>query len=155
LTARGASIGSGLGAAWPFECTKGWSDENAIRNGRYIVSPRGGNNAAIDIYDIALNTWEVGITFVGSAGMATAIGTYWAYSGNNLYCTHSAFNTMVKFDIPDRLAVGYGNPPILSTSPLNGNRAFMAEYRDEATRIKWFYHNPSNTASLLRKMEIE
>ena len=36
-----------------------WSDENNIRNGRYLYSLRGGGTIFIDRYDIVANKWEV------------------------------------------------------------------------------------------------
>lgn len=155
LASRGATLGSGCGLAWAFECTKGWGDENAIKNGRYLISPRGGNQTALDIYDIATNTWETGVVPVGMGGLSVLLGTYWTYSGNSLYGYQGLFPTVVKVDIPDRIAYGWGSVPIGATTQYQGNRVFMAEYRDGATRLKWFYANVSNTASLLRKLDIE
>ena len=45
-----------------------WTNENAIQNGRYIYSFRGGAiSAALDRYDIAGNTWAA-ITYAPAAG---------------------------------------------------------------------------------------
>jgi hypothetical protein len=153
LAARGQTVGNGLGLVWPFECTKGWDNENAIKNGRYLVSPRGASSVNVDIYDIALNTWETGITFVGAAGMNHSTGVCWTYSGNSMYGVGGLFNTAFKFDIPDRIAYGWGQPPIVAGA-LEGQKTFVASYRDGATRIDWLYFNPHSTASLFRKMDI-
>lgn len=153
LASRGATAGSGCGLEWMFECTKGWDDENNIKNGRYIVSPRGQSSIFFDQYDIATNTWE-SYTPVGMAGMASSLGAYWTSSGNYLYGVSNVFPTVVKVDIPDRLAIGWGTVPIPLTN-YDGKKVFMAEYRDGSNRLKWFYMNPSGTNSLIRKLDIE
>lgn len=58
--ARAGAPAAGHWAEWIYGCTgKGWSDTNAIKNGRYIQAMR---PSAMDQYDIALNTWISGIT---------------------------------------------------------------------------------------------
>jgi len=64
--ARVAAMGAGGSASW-IDSATGWDNETLInfnqagtifrQNGRYIYSFRGGASNALDIYDIAANTW--------------------------------------------------------------------------------------------------
>jgi hypothetical protein len=156
LTSRAAGAGAGSNILWPFECTNSdWTNENSIRNGRYLLSPRGASTANIDIYDIALNTWENSVQYVGMSGETFTTGTNWVYDRNHAYVLQDGSGRMGRIHIPDRYAEGWGTSPVTTTSSVVGNKLFIATYRDGATRINWVYSNPGSTSSLLRKMNIE
>jgi hypothetical protein len=96
--ARAAAPTTGMSGHWVWGSTEAdWTTENAIKNGRYIYSFRGGAGMVLDAYDIALNTWVSGIT-VSPAAETFTTGTKYAYVGNYLYIQKDATGRWMRYN---------------------------------------------------------
>lgn len=151
--ARGAAPGAALSGHWIYGVTAAnWTGVNAIRNGRYIYSFRGGASAVLDRYDIALNTWEV-VTYAPATETFTT-GTKYTYHTDALYIQLNATGRCFRFDLARHAMDGWGAILYTQGVAVVGDTMFDATYRDGATQIV-FVHLLLNTSTVqLRQMVI-
>lgn len=151
--ARAGSPGAGAGGTWvhSVEATD-WNNENAIMNGRYIYSPRGGASAAIDRYDIAGNTWAA-ITYSPATDTFTA-GTKYAYHNDRLYIQKDATGRWFAFDFAEGALHPWGTMLYPQGAAVVGDTAFDVTYRDGSTDIDYVYMLLNTSSVMLRQMVI-
>ena len=150
---RAGSPGAALGGSWVHSVSAtDWTSENAIQNGRYIYSFRGGGGAQLDRYDIAANTWAA-LTY-SPATETFATGTKYAYCKDAIYVTKEAAGRWFRFDIALSSMDGWGTVLMPQGAGVIGDTAFDVTYRDGATEIDYIYFALNTSNILLRQMVI-
>ena len=151
--ARGAAPGAGASGHWIHSATAAdWTNENAILNGRYIFSLRGGASAALDRYDIAANTWAA-ITYSPATETFTT-GTKYAYLKDRLYISKEATGRWFAYDFPENAMQPWGTMTYTQGAALVGDTAFNVTYKDGTTEIDYIYMGLNTSTVLLRQMVI-
>jgi hypothetical protein len=151
--ARGGAPGAGAGGSWVWGVTASdWTNENAIRNGRYIYSFRGAAGALLDRYDIAGNTWEA-VTYSPAVEVFGA-GTKYAYVGDYLYMHKDATGRWFRFNFPTQDMDGWNTMLYPNGAALVGDTAFDVTYRDGATEIVYIQMVLNTSTVQLRQMVI-
>lgn len=151
--ARAGNPGAGMGGQWISGADAAdWTNENAIQNGRYIYSMRGGGSAALDRYDIAGNTW-VAQSF-GPATETFTTGTKYAADGRYIYLQSAATGRWLEFDVVTNEMMGWSTMLYPQGTAIVGDTAFDATYVDGATSITWVYMLLNTSTVLLRAMVI-
>lgn len=145
-TARAAAPGAGASAHWIYGCTApGWSNTNAIINGRRIYSFRGGNSAVLDYFDLALVTWVNGVTY-GRSNETVNTGASWSYDGvNRLLCninpTAGQPARIVAMDFSEYAMVPVSALVVPQGTILAGDRMSVVIYDDGVgSPQKWLYY---------------
>jgi hypothetical protein len=154
-SARAAAPGAGMSGHWIHSVPDTvWQDESNIQNGRYIYSFRGAGGGILDRYDIALNTWQSGRTYVPATETFTT-GTKWIYdSGRFLYCQKDATGRWFRYDILTDTQDGYSAMPALQGAAVLGDTAWDVEYKDGSTVITYIYMLLNTSNIVLRSMVI-
>lgn len=154
MTARGNSAGSGLSAHWVNEVSDAdWTDESNYLNGKYIYSIRGGSSGVLERYDIQAGTWST-VTYAYNEESPNGAWNY-AYEGSSIYMlSPSTGASNFQYDVVTNNKNAFVNVPIGGSGTNNGDRAFVVQYVDGATKIKYLYFNPTSLTLLLRLMLI-
>jgi hypothetical protein len=163
-SARAAVMGSGGTADW-IDGVAGWNNETQVahystalfkQNGRYIYSFRGAGSAALDVYDIAANTW---ISSVGYGGAAETfnVGACSADMAGIIYLLVSTTGRILSFDV----AANCLSPIAFNTmqaalggTAVEGDKLFLLPFQDGATTILFLYALRQSGTDLVRTMLI-
>lgn len=150
--ARGGAPGAALSGQWIWGVTESdWTDEIAIRNGRFLYSFRGGAGALLDRYDIALNAWSA-VTYAPAVETFTT-GTKWIYLGNYLYGTKEGTGRWFRYDIAASGMDGLTMMNVVQSTAIVGDTAFDVVYKDGATSIPYL-HMLMNTSTIHARMMV-
>jgi len=153
VAARAGAPGLSAGGSWVHSVSAAdWTNENAILNGRYIYSFRGGAAAALDRYDIAGNTWAA-ITYAPAAETFTT-GTKYAYNKDAIYLHKEATGRWLRYDIAQQSMDGWTTMLYPNGGAVLGDTAFDVTYRDGATEIDYIYMVLNTSNVMLRQMVI-
>jgi hypothetical protein len=151
--ARAGSPAAALGGSWIHSVNASdWTSENAIQNGRYIYSFRGGGSTALDRYDIAFNTWSP-VTYSPATETFTT-GTKYAYCKDAIYMQKDVSGRWFRFDIALSSMDGWSTVQMPQGSAHVGDTAFDVTYHDGATEIDYVYYLLNTSTLLLRQMVI-
>lgn len=151
--ARGGTPGTGMGGSWIHSVSASdWTDENAIQNGRYIYSFRGGAGALLDRYDIALNTWAA-ISYAPAVETFTT-GTKYAYCKDRLYIQKDATGRWFAFDFAENAMHPWSTMTYTQGVAVLGDTAFDVTFKDGATEIDYIYMALNTSNVVLRQMVI-
>lgn len=155
-TARLAAPAVGMSAHWVRTATEAeWTTENAILNGRYIYSFRGGAGALLDRYDIAANAWQptAGVVYAPATEVFGA-GTKYSLVGGDLYIQKDATGRWFRFNIPTSAMDGWNTMLYTQGAAVAGDTAFDVTYTDGATKITYVHMVLNTSAIHLRQMVI-
>jgi hypothetical protein len=150
--ARGGAPVLGMSGHWVHSVTEAdWSVENAILNGRYIYSFRGGG-ALLDRYDIAANSWAA-ITYSPAAA---------TFGGGSKYALHNGFLYIQKdnigrwyyYDFARSELFPWGNMLYPQGAAIAGDTAFDVLYKDGLTEIYYVYMIHNTSQIMLRQAVI-
>jgi hypothetical protein len=151
--ARGAAPGTGLGGSWVHSVSAAdWNTENAILNGRYIYSLRGGGSTVMDRYDIAGNSWASMAYSPATETFTT--GTKYVYSKDRIYIQKEATGRWFAYDIAESAMQPWGTATYTQGAAVLGDTAFDCTYKDGATEIDYIYFLLNTSTVLLRQMVI-
>jgi hypothetical protein len=151
--ARGAAPGLGMSANYIDQATPAdWTSEDAIRNGKYIFSFRGGASTAIDRYDIAANSWS-NITYAPATETFTT-GTKYTASEDYIYIQKEATGRWFKFNVTTSSMDGFTTCTFPNSTAVVGDTVFNVTYKDGATKIHYVYILLNSSVSMLRAMVI-
>lgn len=151
VAARAAVTAAGLSGQWVNSVGDAlWTDENAIQNGRYIFSFRGG--AALDRYDIAGNTWAA-ITYAPN-NVSFAAGSKTVYLRDAIWRTLDATGRWFRYDLVNQRMEGATTSRFTPGTAIVGNTAYSVTYRDGATEIDYICNLLNTSAENLRMMVI-
>jgi hypothetical protein len=151
--ARGAAPGLAASGSWIHSVSASdWNNENAILNGRYIYSFRGGAGALLDRYDIAANSWAA-LTYSPAVETFTT-GTKWIYSKDAIYVQKDATGRWFRYDIAQASMDGWTTMLYPNGAAVLGDTAFDVTYRDGATEIDYMHIVLNTSAVHMRQMVI-
>ncbi len=151
--ARAAAPGAGMGGSWPHSVSAAdWTSESAIQNGRYIYSLRGGATAAMDRYDIALNTWAAMTN--APATEVFGAGTKYSYNKDRLYIQKDATGRWFYYDFAEGAMQPWSTMTYTQGAALVGDTAYDCTYKDGATEIDYIYMALNTSTVVLRQQVI-
>lgn len=141
-TARAAAPSTGASLNWVGKTgDDNWAAENAILDGRYLYSLRGGASTVIDRFDIAGGTagagaWQA-LTYPGAAETFTT-GSSADWSGRYLYIRKDATNRFFKFSLRGNYMEPLSTNLYLDGAALLGKKTWVKDY-DGTDTLKWVY----------------
>ena len=151
--ARAGSPSAGLSGHWIWNVqASDWTNESAIKNGRYLYSFRAVATAALDRYDIAANTWEA-VTYAPAAETFTT-GTKYTYNKNRIYINKDAGQRWLAFDFVENAMQPWSVMTYPQSTAVVGDTCFDATYADGATEIDYIYLQLNSLSIVLRQMVI-
>ena len=152
--ARAASPAVGMSGHWVFESTDtAWTNESAIKNGRYFYSFRGGAGAVLDQYDIALNTWVSALSY-SPLTETFGVGTKYTYNGDYIYAQKDATGRFFRFNVVTSEQDGWTTMTYTQGAAIAGDTMFDASYTDGATTISFVYMILNTSNIMLRCMVV-
>ena len=151
--ARAAAPSTGLSGHWIWGATANdWKVESDIKNGRFIYSFRGGASAALDRYDIALNTW-VAVTYAPAVETFTT-GTKYIYIADHIYAQKDATGRWFRYNVVTAEQDGFGTMTYTQGAAILGDTAFDVTYHDGLIDITYVYMILNTSTVMLRQMVI-
>lgn len=131
-----------------------WADENAILNGRYIYSLRGGGTGTIDRFDIAGGTAGAGawVAVTQITGETFASGSSVFPMGEFLYIKKDATHRFFKYSVVDNCIRPFSTNTYADGAALLGNKLWVKNL--PGTDIKWLYSLRNSGTELHRVMII-
>jgi hypothetical protein len=151
--ARGGAPAAGLGGQWVHSVSDAaWTAENAIQNGRYIYSFRGGASAALDRYDLAANSWSA-VSYAPANTTFTA-GTKYSHIKDYLYIHKDVTGRWYRFDLASSSMDGWNTMLYPNGAAVTGDTAFDVSFVDGETEINYVYILLNSLTVMLRQMVI-
>jgi len=123
------------------------------QNGRYIYSFRGGASTGLDVYDIALNTWYSTVAY-GNSGETFPIGSCSVDYRGGIYILSGATGRLFRFDVAKNALEPFATNTYPQSIVREGDKLFIATYRDGATEIPFLYCQQHNSRELVRMLII-
>lgn len=152
--ARAGAPAVGMSGHWIFESADAeWTNESAIKNGRYIYSFRGGAGAILDRYDIAGNTWLSAVTYSPATEVFGA-GSKYNYDGECIYTQKDATGRWFCYNVVTGEQTGWTTMTYTQGAALAGDTCFDARYSDGATTIIFVYMILNTSNIMLRCMVV-
>lgn len=152
--ARSAAPGAGMSLNWVRSVSDSqWTDESAIKNGRYFYSFRGAASNALDIYDIAANTWTSNVVYQRQQETFTT-GSAHELVGDYIYSVKDATGRMFRFDVAKQTLDPFTTLTYPQGAATVGDKLFDASYTDGGTTIRWVYLIRNTGTEMFRCMVI-
>ena len=147
--ARAAAPSVGMSGHWIYGVTDDarWTNENDIINGRRIYSFRGGGSAALDYYDIGLNTWVSTISYAPGIETFTT-GTKYVYAGNYLYIQKEATGRWFRYSFAEQGMVGWSTNINFTGAAIAGDTAFDLVYEIQPGSFVRFVYMVLNSSTI-------
>lgn len=153
-TARSASPGAGMSASWIHGCTdSAWTNKNAIQNGRYIYSFRGGNTNTMQIFDIAGGTSGAGAwadRIYGNQQEPFTTGNGWEYDGDDIIYGVGPTGRGYRFNVYLNALEPLHTLVYPQGTATVGDKLILVPYTDGATRIDFLYHWKNSGTEVFR-----
>ena len=163
--ARSSAPGAGVTGNWIDGVSEWDGIETALahysttifkQNGRYIYSFRGGASNALDVYDIAANTWISGVTYANRQETFTT-GSSAADLNGTIYINKEATGRIFGFSVNanrlDPIATNT-NQSQLGGNAVAGDKIFIHPYVDGATQINFLYAIRNSSSDMMRMLII-
>ena len=163
--ARAAAAGAGCSANW-IDSAASWAlalngVPNALiqggsvykQNGRYLFSFRGGASNALDVYDIAANTWISGLAY-GNQNETFTTGSSSFDFGGMIYLQKEATGRIFKFNLDDFVMQSFAANPLAQGTAVAGQKMFILPFQDGATTLSFLYTQRHSAAELFRMLVI-
>ena len=158
--ARAGAAGAGTSGSWIANVPDiAWNGVGSAggpggalrQNGRFIYSFRAAGASALDVYDIAANTWYSGITYVGSETFTT--GSTWADWDGTIYVQKDATGRFFMFNVAKNEMVPLTTNNITQSTAISGARLLFDKYYDPTNgKALNFITYLSNTSVQLQRM---
>lgn len=107
------------------------------QNGRYIYSFRGAGSSALDLYDIAGNTW-VAVSYGAQSETFTTGSSSVDFEGK-IYITKEATGRVFVFDVANHELVPLAWSPYPQSTTVEGDKLLVIPFKDEGTTIPFLY----------------
>lgn len=157
VAARGGAMASGGTADWVMGVTDSvWANmdpTNYRQNGRYIYSFRGGNGSALDIYDIAANTWVSNRAY-GNQQEGIPAASCSCYADSAIIIQIGNTSRFLKFDVVKNELVPFGWHPYGQANARNGDKHCVISYTEDGKTIKFLYTLTHTSITFLRTLII-
>lgn len=124
------------------------------QNGRYIYSWRGAGSSALDVYDIALNTWYSTVPY-GQSNETLTTGSSSICYKNHIYLTKEATGRIFRFDVIKNVIEPWAYNLYPQSTTVEGDKLFVQSYVDGATTIPYLYTQQHSRSELQRMMVID
>lgn len=148
VTARTAVTGAGVTADIPTDTARPeWSDENNIKDGRYIYSLRGIASASLDRYDIVTNKWEV-VRWVTVETFST--GTSAVLVNADWYIRKDNSNRFFKYNVVDNVIIPFSTIALVDGGAVYGQKMHAKRIKD--TNIVFLYSQANTSKSVYRTL---
>lgn len=152
--ARASAFAAGGGANWIFNVSDlKWTAENAILNGRYIYSFRGGASAVLDVYDIAANSWSAK-TYTPQVDTFTT-GSCYEYDDDFLLISKENTGRIFRFLIAENRLIPFSTLMYPQGTAVVGDKMWTKSIVDGATTLKWVYHMRHTGSEVFRCLMID
>jgi hypothetical protein len=122
------------------------------QNGRYIYSFRGGASNALDVYDIAGNTWISNVVY-GQQMETFTTGTCSVDLDGLIYIQKEATGRIYRFDVGKHSLEPFTLNPIPQGAVLGGHKMFMSTLLD-GSRINYLFTLSHTRPELIRWLVI-
>lgn len=158
--ARAAAYGAGGTADW-VDSTPEWQENQAgvygahysstiIRqNGRYIYSFRGGGSSALDVYDIAANTWVSSVAYGGQNETFNA-GSSAVDIDGTIFLQKEASGRFFKFKVGEHKIEPFFVSPMPQGTAVAGDKMFIASYKEGTSVGRWLYSLSHTRSEMIR-----
>jgi len=153
-TARAAAAGLGMSANVVIKTGDSvWADENAILDGRYIYSMRGGAGALIDRFDIAGGTAGAGAwaNVVYQGAEVFGGGSNASVDGRYIYLRKDATNRFFKYSITGNYLEPLAVNLVSDSTALAGQKIWVKSL-DSTGTVKWLYALGNTLTTVYRMM---
>jgi len=159
--ARAASFGAGGTADW-VDGVPTWSASTLSTlqitgvnkaNGRYIFSLRGAASTALDLYDIALNTWVSTVAY-GNATETFTTGSCSVDIDGAIFIQKEGTGRFFRFDVDRWVLEPYSTNVYPQGTTLEGDKMFVQKYKDGGTTVRILYTQHNSRADLVRMVDI-
>jgi hypothetical protein len=146
--ARIAVTGAGVTADIPTDTLRTeWSDENNIKDGRYIYSLRGGGSSNLDRYDIVTNKWEV-VRWQTAEIFST--GTSAVLVNADWYIRRDNTNRFFKYNVVDNMIIPFSTIPLTDGGVVYGQKIHAKRIKD--TNIVFIYSHGNTSRAVYRTL---
>lgn len=158
VAARAGAAGAGFTADWVDGVPDAqWSDGSygahytgmVKQNGRYIYSMRGAGSNALDVYDIAANTWISNVLY-GQQFETFNAGSCSVDLDGYIYIQKEATGRIYRFDIAKNALEPWVLHPVPQGAALAGDKMIMTTFREGAAKINYLYTLGHTRAELTR-----
>lgn len=123
------------------------------QNGRYILSFRGGNTSALDMYDIALNTWISSIEYGNRNEAFSTTANSVDYKGD-IYIMKEATGRINKFSVDDWAHKSFTFNPIPAGVNISGVKLAILPYEEGGESFAYLYSMYHTRQDFLRMLII-
>lgn len=162
-SARSAALGAGGSADWIHNCPDAdWQGAQGKlltgagmlkQNGRFIYSFRGAASSALDIYDIATNTWWNSVGY-GNQNDTFSSGSSAVDNNGMIYITKENTGRIYRFDVAKHALEPLTTNLHPQGASCEGDKLVIVTYRDGATTIPFLYTLQQTRIELLRMLLI-
>jgi len=121
--------------------------------GRYLFSFRGGASNALDIYDIAANTWISNVAY-GNQNETFTTGTASLDFDGAIYIQKEATGRIFKFNVDQFTMQSFFYNPLPQGAAVVGGKMFVLPYQDGAIEIPFIYTQRHTGADLFRTVVV-
>lgn len=158
--ARAAAAGAGASGNW-IESVPEWEGAETLvpltvgstlvrQNGRYIYSFRGGASNALDVYDIAANTWISNVSYGNQLETFTTGSSSCDYNGK-IYLNKEITGRNFRFDCNRNIMESLCQNFQPNGAVLVGNKMFILPYIEDEVDIPIIYQL-QHTGNILTRM---
>jgi hypothetical protein len=138
-----------------------WADETNIKNGRYLYCFAAGGTGNYGVYDIAANTW-INVTASeyrrGGAWQGPVFGGGVCVDREFIYVIPAGGPNppylLYRYNVVTRTLDPWSSWQLPGTGGYDRNGATIGTYTDGATTLRWLYHIPWATPSIMMRMLI-
>lgn len=161
--ARSGTPASGITCGW-IDSVEGWAGNETLvphysttlyrQNGRYLYCFRGGASSALDVYDIAANTWISNIAY-GGQQETFSNGSSAKDIDGKIYLTKEATGRLFQFDVGRNRIIGLSTCTMqtaLGGTAVTGDKLFLLPFNEGGTELKFLYqlrHSGGDMARML------
>lgn len=152
--ARGAAPGVSSYSAYSDSCTRAdWTNENAILNGRRIISARGGASNVVDAYDIPTATWAV-VTYWGATETITTGSSGAQTNDGRAFIQQNVTGRIFEFNPGDGTFTPWSIQPYPQSPAVTGDKLFIVTYTEGGTTLYFVYLALSTSSQFFRCLDI-
>lgn len=158
--ARAAVMGAGGSLNWIDEVEKwellanGQPDTLSAtiyrQKGRYLFSFRGGGSNALDIYDIAANTWISNVPYGNQNETFTSGSSSLDFDGM-IYILKESQGRIFRFNVKKFQLESFAFNPQPQGAAVVGGKMFMLPYNEGGTTLNFLY-NQAHTSNIMHRI---
>jgi hypothetical protein len=158
VAARTGAAGAGCTADWIDGVADAlWTDGSygahhtglIKQNGRYIYSFRAGGSSALDVYDIAGNTWISGVAY-GQQFETFNAGSCSVDLDGFIYLLKEATGRIYRFDVAKNALEPWALIPAPQGAAVAGDKMILTTYKEGGQKLNYLYTLGHTRSELVR-----